>query len=79
MVADDIARIVERNGLLPKGQYGGRSGQMTTDAVHVLEDKIKAAWRQGKVASVLFLEEQWTPFKLTGSTSRSDDDETPRD
>jgi len=29
---------------------------MTTDAVHTLVDKIKSAWRRGKVVSVLFLD-----------------------
>jgi len=29
---------------------------MTTDTVHVLVDKIKKAWRKGKVVSILFLD-----------------------
>lgn len=28
---------------------------MTTDAVHTLVNKIKTAWRRGKVVSILFL------------------------
>jgi hypothetical protein len=29
---------------------------MTTDVVHALVDKVKSAWRWGKVVSVLFLD-----------------------
>ena len=55
IIADEISRTVERELLLPENHYGGRAGRMTTDAVHILEDKIKSAWRKGKVVSVLFL------------------------
>jgi ribonuclease HI len=56
IVAEDISYLVEKEFLLPESHYGGRPGRMTTDAVHVLVDKIKSAWRKGKVVSVLFLD-----------------------
>jgi hypothetical protein len=56
IVADNILYLVESNSLLPKSHYGGRPGRMTTDAVHTLVDKIKSAWRKGKVVSILFFD-----------------------
>ena len=56
IAAEDIARYLELEHLLPDTHFGGRAGMKTTDAVHVLEDKIRAAWRDKKVASVLFLD-----------------------
>jgi len=56
IIADEIGRTVEWELLLPENHYRGRAGRMTTDAVHILEDKIKSAWRKGKVVSVLFLD-----------------------
>ena len=56
MVAENISKLVEAHHLLPKTHFGGRPGRTTTDAVHYLVDKIKAAWREEKVASVLFLD-----------------------
>ena len=56
IVAEDILYLVERETLLPASHYGGRPGRMTTDAVHVLVDKVKSAWRRGKVVSILFLD-----------------------
>jgi Reverse transcriptase (RNA-dependent DNA polymerase) len=56
IVAEDISYLVESNSLLPKSHYGGRPGRMTTGAVHALVDKVKSAWRRGKVVSILFLD-----------------------
>jgi ribonuclease HI len=56
IVAEDISYLVEKEALLPFSHYGGRPGRMTTDAVHVLVEKVKSAWRRGKVVSVLFLD-----------------------
>lgn len=56
IVAEDISRLVEEHQLLPSTHFGGRPGRTTTDALHYLTHKIKTAWRQGKVASVLFLD-----------------------
>lgn len=46
--------MVEHEQLFPTNHYGGRSGQ-TIDAVHILEDMIKPAWRKKKVVSALYL------------------------
>ncbi|KAJ3492820.1 hypothetical protein NLJ89_g11157 [Agrocybe chaxingu] len=56
IVAETLSRMIEKEQLLPTNHYGGRAGRMTTDAVHVLEERIRAAWRKGKVVSVLFLD-----------------------
>jgi hypothetical protein len=56
IVADNISQIVEQNQLLPKTHFGGRPGRTTTDAVHYLVHKIKQAWADDQVASVLFLD-----------------------
>ena len=56
IVAEIISNLVETHQLLPKTHFGGRPGRTTTDAVHYLVHKIKAAWRNEQVASVLFLD-----------------------
>jgi hypothetical protein len=61
IVAEDILYLVEKETLLPTNHYGGRPGRMTTDAVHILVDKVKTAWRQGKIVSILFLDVE-APF-----------------
>jgi len=60
IVAENITRMVEKGRLLPDNHYGGRPGRMTTDVVHVLVDRIKRAWRKGKVVSILFLDVEGT-------------------
>lgn len=47
---------METHQLLPKTHFGGRPGHTTTDAIHYLIHKIKAAWREDQVVSVLFLD-----------------------
>ena len=56
VVADQITYYSEKYNLLPVTHFGGRPGRSTTDAVHLLVHKIKSAWRQHNVASVLFLD-----------------------
>jgi ribonuclease HI/endonuclease/exonuclease/phosphatase family metal-dependent hydrolase len=56
IVAENISKLVEMHQLLPKTHFGGRPGRTTTDAIHYLIHKIKAAWREEKVVSVLFLD-----------------------
>jgi ribonuclease HI len=56
LVAEDMTRLVEHHNLLPKTHFGGRPGRTTTDAIHLMVDRIKEAWRNGQVASVLFLD-----------------------
>jgi ribonuclease HI len=56
IVAETISNLVEIHQLLPKTHFGGRPGRTTTDAVHYLVNKIKSAWREDQVASVLFLD-----------------------
>ncbi|KAI5891867.1 uncharacterized protein SCHCODRAFT_02478998, partial [Schizophyllum commune H4-8] len=40
--------------LISSQHFGGRPGRTTTDAVMYLVQRIKDAWRVGKVVSVLF-------------------------
>ena len=56
IVAEDISRLVEKHQLLPKTHFGGRPGRSTTDALHYLVQRVKQAWREGKVASIHFLD-----------------------
>jgi hypothetical protein len=56
LVAENISRLVEIHQLLPKTHFGGRPGRTTTDAIHYLVHKIKQAWANNQVASVLFLD-----------------------
>jgi hypothetical protein len=55
MVAEDISHLVEKHQLVPMMHFGGRPSQTTTDALHYLIHKVKEAWRENKVASILFL------------------------
>lgn len=48
--------MVELHQFLPKTHFGGRPGRTTTDAIHYLVHKVKKAWADNKVASVLFLD-----------------------
>jgi endonuclease/exonuclease/phosphatase family metal-dependent hydrolase len=56
IIAETISNLVEIYQLLPKTHFGGRPGRTTTDAVHYLVHKIKTAWRNDQVASVLYLD-----------------------
>ena len=58
LVAGDLSYLAEKHGLLPPTQFGGRPGRCTTDAMHLVVQKIKDAWRAKKVASILFLDIQ---------------------
>ena len=56
IMAEDISYLVKKEALLPVSHYGRRPGRMTTDAVHVLVERVKSAWRRGKAVSVLYLD-----------------------
>lgn len=56
LIAETMSKLVEAHHLLPKTHFGGRPGRTTTDAVHYLIHRIKLAWREEWVASVLFLD-----------------------
>jgi hypothetical protein len=56
LVAENISRLVEQHQLLPRTHFGGRPGRTTSDAIHYLVHKIKKAWSNNQVASVLFLD-----------------------
>ena len=56
VVAGQLTYVTEKHQLLPANHFGGRPGHTTTDAMHLLANKIKASWRAGKVTSALFLD-----------------------
>ena len=56
IIANHITYVTEKHQLLPANHFGGRPGRTTVNAMHLLTNKIKAAWRAGKVMSVLFLD-----------------------
>ena len=56
MAIEDLVYMCKKHALLPDNHFGGRPGRCTTDAMHLLVHKIKAAWQRGKVATVLFLD-----------------------
>ena len=58
LVAADLSYLAEKHNLLPPNQFGGRPGRCTTDAMHLIAQKIKDAWQAKKVALILFLDIQ---------------------
>ena len=56
VLADQLTYLNEKHQLLPPHHFGGHPGRTTTDTVHLVTHKIKSAWRQGNVTSVLFLD-----------------------
>ena len=44
LVAEDLSFMCEQYALLLDNHFGGRPGWCTTDAMHQLAHKIKAAW-----------------------------------
>ena len=56
IVTDKASYLLESHGLLPSMHFSSCPGRSTTDSLHLLETMVKHIWRQGKVASVLFLD-----------------------
>ena len=56
LVAEDITTLAEQHKLLPSCHFGGRPGHRTSDSMQLLTHRIKQAWRNGRVASILFLD-----------------------
>ena len=56
VVADQLTFTMEKHQLLPANHFRGRPRHMTTDAMHLLANMIKAAWRAKKVMLALFLD-----------------------
>ena len=60
IITDQLTFYSKKHHLLPTNHFGGRPGQTTTDAVLLVTHKIKSAWRQGNVTSILFLDVEGT-------------------
>jgi hypothetical protein len=55
-VAETLVHQAEKHALLPPTHFGGRPGQSTTNALHLLTKFVKDAWRKGNMVTVLFLD-----------------------
>ena len=55
LVVANLSYLMDKHNLLPPNQFRGRPGRCTTDAMHLVVQKTKDAWRAKKVASILFL------------------------
>lgn len=58
LMADELSYFCESRGTFPSTQFGGRPSRTTSDSLLLLTHKIKDAWRNNRVASVLFLDVQ---------------------
>lgn len=56
VIAVRVAALAEEYDLLPAHQFGGRPGRTTSDAILFITQKIKDAWRTGRIASVLLMD-----------------------
>ena len=56
IVTDRTSFILKSHNLLPNTHFGGRPGRSMEDSLHLLENTIRHAWRQGQVISALFLD-----------------------
>ena len=56
IMADRTVYILETHNLLLATHFGGHPGHTTEDSLHLLESTVCNTWRQGKVASALFLD-----------------------
>lgn len=55
-IADEITRQAELLGLIPSQQFGAHPGRSTTGSIHMMVHSIKEAWKQGQVATVLYMD-----------------------
>ncbi|KAI4293630.1 hypothetical protein K525DRAFT_214428 [Schizophyllum commune Loenen D] len=46
-------QIPTRDKLLPRHHFGGLPGRSTTDAIHLIINKVKNAWRRKRVVTIL--------------------------
>jgi len=60
IVAEDVIYMCEQYGLLPDHHFRGQPGQCTTNTMHLLVHRIKAAWWHHNMAAVLFLDVEGT-------------------
>ena len=51
-----LSYFAEEYKLLPDNHFGGRKGQGTETALHMVTEIISAAWKRGKTATALFLD-----------------------
>lgn len=56
VIATRLSFLAEGHQLLPPTQFGGRPGRTTTDAILFLTQKVKDAWRTGRIASLLLMD-----------------------
>ena len=56
LVVEVLVHMCESYSLLPDNHFSGRPGRCTTDVMHLLVHKIKAAWHRHNVTAILFLD-----------------------
>ena len=56
IVSEELMHLAENHQLLPELYFRECPGRTTSDVLHVLICRIKEAWRQDKVVSILFLD-----------------------
>ncbi|KAF5366713.1 hypothetical protein D9758_006448 [Tetrapyrgos nigripes] len=56
LITEDISHLAEYHNLLPANQFGGCPCRMTTDAIHLVVDHVKNAWRNKRDATMLSLD-----------------------
>jgi hypothetical protein len=56
VVAELLSDEATRRGLLSNGQFGTRRGRSAIDAAAIMVDRAYAAWRDGHIAGVLFMD-----------------------
>lgn len=56
IVAEDLTYMCEKYSMLPNTHFGGRPGRSTTDALHYVVNRIHHAWRNNKVAVIVYLD-----------------------
>lgn len=56
IIAEDISYMAEKYELLPGTHFGGRPGRNTSDQLQYIVSVIKKAWKEGNVATVLYLD-----------------------
>jgi len=55
-ITEQMSYLTERHNLLPPTHFGGRPGHSTTDAMHLITQTVRHAWRNKRVVSALFLD-----------------------
>lgn len=56
VISEQMVYLIQKHELLPSRQFGGLPGKSTSNSLLYLTQKIKDAWRQKKVVTIMFLD-----------------------